>query len=72
MLELRNVVKSYEGKPLLTRVVSAHVMGGCGLAADASRGVLRPDGSECDADEPGELVHRGALVGMPENWAGPA
>ncbi|WGG48197.1 acyl-CoA ligase (AMP-forming), exosortase A system-associated [Rugamonas sp. DEMB1] len=26
--------------------------------------VLRPDGSECDADEPGELVHRGALVGM--------
>ncbi|PHV05296.1 acyl-CoA ligase (AMP-forming), exosortase A system-associated [Janthinobacterium sp. BJB412] len=26
--------------------------------------VLRPDGSECEADEPGELVHRGALVGM--------
>ena len=26
--------------------------------------VLRPDGSECDADEPGELVHRGALVGQ--------
>ena len=26
--------------------------------------VLRPDGSECDTDEPGELVHRGALVGM--------
>ena len=26
--------------------------------------VLREDGSECDADEPGELVHRGALVGM--------
>jgi acyl-CoA ligase (AMP-forming) (exosortase A-associated) len=26
--------------------------------------VLRPDGSECAADEPGELVHRGALVGM--------
>ncbi|AIO69110.1 acyl-CoA ligase (AMP-forming), exosortase A system-associated [Burkholderia oklahomensis] len=24
--------------------------------------VLRPDGSECDADEPGELVHRGAFV----------
>ncbi|KAB8041588.1 acyl-CoA ligase (AMP-forming), exosortase A system-associated [Janthinobacterium aquaticum] len=24
--------------------------------------VLRPDGSECGADEPGELVHRGALV----------
>ncbi|WP_186136366.1 acyl-CoA ligase (AMP-forming), exosortase A system-associated [Burkholderia gladioli] len=24
--------------------------------------VLRPDGSECEADEPGELVHRGAFV----------
>ncbi len=31
-------------KPLLTKVVSAHVMGGCGLAADASRGVVQPDG----------------------------
>jgi acyl-CoA ligase (AMP-forming) (exosortase A-associated) len=26
--------------------------------------VLREDGSECAPDEPGELVHRGALVGM--------
>ena len=26
--------------------------------------VLRDDGQECAADEPGELVHRGALVGM--------
>jgi acyl-CoA ligase (AMP-forming) (exosortase A-associated) len=26
--------------------------------------VLREDGTECGADEPGELVHRGALVGM--------
>ena len=26
--------------------------------------VLREDGSECEADEPGELVHRGALVGQ--------
>ncbi|MDP3085876.1 MAG: acyl-CoA ligase (AMP-forming), exosortase A system-associated [Rubrivivax sp.] len=26
--------------------------------------VLRDDGSECAAGEPGELVHRGALVGM--------
>jgi acyl-CoA ligase (AMP-forming) (exosortase A-associated) len=26
--------------------------------------VLRPDGSPCAPDEPGELVHRGALVGM--------
>ena len=26
--------------------------------------VLRADGTECGSDEPGELVHRGALVGM--------
>ncbi|HEY1092911.1 MAG TPA: acyl-CoA ligase (AMP-forming), exosortase A system-associated, partial [Burkholderiaceae bacterium] len=26
--------------------------------------VLRPDGSECAANEPGELVHRGALVAL--------
>ena len=26
--------------------------------------VLRPDGTHCDAGEPGELVHRGALVSM--------
>ena len=26
--------------------------------------VLRDDGTTCDVDEPGELVHRGALVGM--------
>ena len=26
--------------------------------------VVRPDGSMCEADEPGELVHRGALVAL--------
>lgn len=26
--------------------------------------VLREDGTSCESDEPGELVHRGALVGM--------
>ena len=30
--------------PLQARVVSAHVMGGCGMAADPARGVVRPDG----------------------------
>jgi acyl-CoA ligase (AMP-forming) (exosortase A-associated) len=33
--------------------------------------VLRPDGSECDPDEPGELVHRGALVSL-GYWNDPA
>jgi choline dehydrogenase-like flavoprotein len=31
-------------KPLLTRIGSAHVMGGCGLSADAKMGVTRPNG----------------------------
>jgi hypothetical protein len=31
-------------KPLLTKVVSAHVMGGCAMAARESEGVVRPDG----------------------------
>jgi choline dehydrogenase-like flavoprotein len=30
--------------PLLTKMVSAHVMGGCGMAVDAGRGVVQPDG----------------------------
>jgi choline dehydrogenase-like flavoprotein len=31
-------------QPLLTRFASAHVMGGCAMAADPARGVIRPDG----------------------------
>jgi len=31
---------------------------------NASLSVVRPDGSECAPDEPGELVHRGALVAL--------
>ena len=42
--EARNAIAALPMKPLLTKVVSAHVMGGCGMAADASRGVVRPDG----------------------------
>jgi len=33
--------------------------------------VLRPDGTPCDAGEPGELVHRGALVSL-GYWQNPA
>jgi acyl-CoA ligase (AMP-forming) (exosortase A-associated) len=33
--------------------------------------VVRPDGTLCDADEPGELVHRGSLVAM-GYWNDPA
>jgi acyl-CoA ligase (AMP-forming) (exosortase A-associated) len=33
--------------------------------------VVRPDGTPCEADEPGELVHRGALVSL-GYWNDPA
>lgn len=33
--------------------------------------VVRPDGTPCEADEPGELVHRGALVAL-GYWNDPA
>jgi choline dehydrogenase-like flavoprotein len=42
--QAKAAIETLPMKPLLTRVVSAHVMGGCGLAADAKRGVTRPDG----------------------------
>ena len=42
--EARDGILALPLEPLLTRVVSAHVMGGCAMAADASRGVVRPDG----------------------------
>ena len=46
-------------KPLLTKVVSAHVMGGCGMAAAESMGVTRPDGVHWQI---GNLsVHDGSL-----------
>lgn len=46
-------------KPLLTRVMSAHVMGGCGMAADERRGVVRPDGVHWQIEN--LSVHDGSL-----------
>ncbi|OOG43865.1 GMC family oxidoreductase [Polaromonas sp. A23] len=42
--QAREAVKALPMKPLLTKVVSAHVMGGCGLGGDEKLGVIRPDG----------------------------
>jgi hypothetical protein len=42
--QAREAIAALPMKPLLTRVVSAHVMGGCGMAGDEQRGVVRPDG----------------------------
>ncbi len=46
-------------RPLLTKVVSAHVMGGCGMAADERHGVVRPDGVHWQLDN--LSVHDGSL-----------
>jgi choline dehydrogenase-like flavoprotein len=43
-LETQKAIDALPMKPLLTKIGSAHVMGGCGLAADEKRGVTRPDG----------------------------
>jgi choline dehydrogenase-like flavoprotein len=46
-------------KPLLAKVVSAHVMGGCGMAAQARHGVVRPDGLHWQIDN--LSVHDGSI-----------
>lgn len=43
--EARAAIQALPMKPLLARVVSAHVMGGCAIAGDEQRGVVQPDGS---------------------------
>ena len=42
--EAKALIAALPMKPYLTRVVSAHVMGGCGIAGRADLGVVRPDG----------------------------
>jgi choline dehydrogenase-like flavoprotein len=42
--EAREAIQTLPMKPYLTRVVSAHVMGGCGMAGKPELGVVRPDG----------------------------
>jgi len=42
--EARDAIQALPMKPLLTRVVSAHVMGGCGMAGSEDLGVVQPDG----------------------------
>ncbi len=57
--QARAAIQALPMKPLLTRLMSAHVMGGCGMAADASRGVVRPDGVHWQV--PNLSVHDGSL-----------
>lgn len=46
-------------KPLLTKFVSAHVMGGCGLGGQETLGVTRPDGQHWQIDN--LSIHDGSL-----------
>jgi choline dehydrogenase-like flavoprotein len=57
--QARDSIAALPMEPLLTKVFSAHVMGGCALAADAGRGVLRPDGVHWQIDN--LSVHDGSI-----------
>jgi choline dehydrogenase-like flavoprotein len=46
-------------KPLLTKIGSAHVMGGCGLGGDDKLGVTRPDGVHWQLEN--LSIHDGSL-----------
>ncbi len=57
--EARDAVNALPMKPMLTKVVSAHVMGGCGLAASERKGVTRPDGVHWQIEN--LSIHDGSL-----------
>ncbi len=52
-------IATLQMKPFLSTVGSAHVMGGCTLAAEAELGVIRPDGQHWQV--PNLSVHDGSL-----------
>jgi len=57
--EARDAIAQLPMKPLLAKWVSAHVMGGCGLAGDERLGVVRPDGVHWQLEN--LSVHDGSL-----------
>jgi len=57
--ETKKVIEALPMKPLLTKIGSAHVMGGCGMAGDEKRGVTRPDGQHWQIDN--LSIHDGSL-----------
>lgn len=57
--EARQAITALPMKPLLTKVVSAHVMGGCGLAGRPELGVTRPDGVHWQLEN--LSIHDGSL-----------
>lgn len=57
--QARQVIAGLPMEPLLTKVGSAHVMGGCGLSGDERAGVTRPDGTHWQLDN--LSIHDGSL-----------
>jgi len=57
--QARDAIRVLPLKPLLTRVFSAHVMGGCGMAGDERLGVVQPDGNHWQVSN--LSVHDGSL-----------
>jgi choline dehydrogenase-like flavoprotein len=57
--QARHAIAELPMKPLLLRMVSAHVMGGCSMAADERRGVVRADGRHWQLDN--VSVHDGSV-----------
>jgi choline dehydrogenase-like flavoprotein len=57
--QARDAINTLPMKPLLTKIVSAHVMGGCGMAATDSAGVTRPDGGHWQLEN--LSIHDGSI-----------
>ncbi|HET9820480.1 MAG TPA: GMC family oxidoreductase [Burkholderiaceae bacterium] len=57
--DARRVIDALPMEPLWTKVVSAHVMGGCGMARDEREGVTRPDGVHWQLEN--LSIHDGSL-----------
>ncbi len=57
--DARTQIDALPMKPLLTRVLSAHVMGGCGMAGSENLGVVRADGRHWQLEN--LSVHDGSL-----------
>ena len=57
--EAKAAIQRLDMVPYQTRVVSAHVMGGCGMAGDEKLGVARPDGRHWQIEN--LSIHDGSL-----------
>ncbi len=57
--QAKAAIEALPMKPLLTKVVSAHVMGGCALSSTEKQGVTRPDGVHWQIDN--LSIHDGSL-----------